>query len=196
MSIRNDIIFCTTQENICWLLIDLQFFFTTLSSVLRIRWLYPLQKDKTFSLQKEIPRYVTKLHLMVRIQFWRSGNCWVLSLLQLFSCPLWPAFFTVISMGVNRSVCKLFVFDNNVFRIKIILKKLLPERCEYESDSLGMKCAVEFNQLINLFRSEIHWKNNFILPQCQTKKKARKIQLSQCQWKAWMGVLQGRVKVL
>ena len=45
--------------------------FSILSSALRICKLYPLQRSKTQPRQKSIPAYGTKLHLMVRLKFWR-----------------------------------------------------------------------------------------------------------------------------
>ena len=56
---------------------------------LRIHWLYPLQWVRFFPQEKESPGYNIKLHLMVRLQFWRSEECWLLSSLTLIPGPLW-----------------------------------------------------------------------------------------------------------
>ena len=46
------------------------------STELKTCCLYPLKRSKT-SLKKGCPGYDTKLHLMVRLQFWRSKECGV-----------------------------------------------------------------------------------------------------------------------
>ena len=60
-----------TSDGICTSLI-------ALLAGLRIHWLHPLQRDKTSSKKKRHPGYDTKLYLMVRLQFWRFGECGVL----------------------------------------------------------------------------------------------------------------------
>ena len=46
---------------------------STLFTGLTICWLYPLQRSKPCP--QEYPAYDTKLHLMVKLYFWRSEEC-------------------------------------------------------------------------------------------------------------------------
>ena len=63
--------------------------YRTIFIELRTSWLYFLLKDKTDShlIKKECPGYDTKLHLMMRLQFWRV---WSTPSFSLLPSPLRP----------------------------------------------------------------------------------------------------------
>ena len=88
----------------------------------RIRWLYPIHRSKTSPLPKKGVLYDIKLHQMITLHFWRhSGECLTPSL-PLLPGPLWLG--VVVLLGLiyssNRSVEKLFVFDENVYKNKLL----------------------------------------------------------------------------
>ena len=78
----------------------------------RIHWLYPQQRGKTPT-KKWCTRYDIKLHLIVRVQFWRSSGVWSTYSLPLRPGPLRPKLVVPVRvpfMG-QIDVSKLLVFD-------------------------------------------------------------------------------------
>ena len=119
-----------------------------LSAGLKICWLYTLQKGKTFPIiltppQKKnqgCPELDTKRHLMVMVQFCRSGKCAVSLHCHYSKVHFWPEMVVSVkvpSMGQIDLSEKLFIFDRTM--CKEPLKKPLRKECKYEctmTDSL------------------------------------------------------------
>ena len=89
----------------------------SISLSMGLSWLYPLLRDKTPHQKNLCPAYDTKLHLLMRLQFWRSGLCGV-SLLDIIPRTTLTQSRNIFQGPIyrsNRSIWKLLVLDKNAW---------------------------------------------------------------------------------
>ena len=86
---------------------------------LRICWLYSLLRNKTpLQKKKQRPGYDSKLHLIMRLQFWKFGICAVIATLPLLPGPLCSGvIITVMVPSIDETdlLKKLFIFVWNLW---------------------------------------------------------------------------------
>ena len=96
----------------------------TLSALLRICWLYPLQKLRTPP--KSYPGYDSVLHLMVWLQFWRSGEPIHYCYSNIHSDPEFLSLLGSLFM-VQINLIKIFLYLTESFVKKIKNKTTLEQ---------------------------------------------------------------------
>ena len=111
----------------------------TMYTGLRICWLHPLQRVKTQHEKRGCPGYDAKVHLMVRLQFWRSREYGITPSLSLLLGSLW---LRVVLAVMVPSRDQIDLFENYLYNLRNDYKK-----SKYEHGSLTSRYKIILDRL-------------------------------------------------